>query len=365
MSRLLRVRELLCLLLTKRLLGERIRPQRLRQRSIRGDPPLVYRNGGPALVGSKELLPVRFRGTHVRHLVLHRRVTTFVISRQLLRPRLRGKPARPVIAHTIRDVRVVHHRDIAHIHVTHKVYVDPVHLPVVVKVTSPPVAALVAIPGIPKAIRDPAIKPDMRSPESVMEPVPPAAVAPVSWRPKVSRLGWRNPHARHPEVAAIAIVPIPRRPLVISFGQHRLLILRKRRRCLIGVKRLPIRIGVIERLRSCILVRLRRVPLLLLRRSLIVLIRFIRALRQRRIAFSAPLPRLRLGPLPQHARWLPHRLGDEAGRRVHRVRIPGQRRQVRVCGITRSTAVRVRRRHRGRRRCRRLAPQQTGAQADP
>jgi hypothetical protein len=113
--------------------------------------------------------------------------------------------------------------------------IDPVDRAVVVEVVSVPIAAVVAVTGIPEAIIDPAVEADMRSPEATMKAITAAIEAPVARRPECAVVGWSAPCARNPVVACRNIAPVAGGPKIVGLRSFRLLVDGQRRRRLICI----------------------------------------------------------------------------------------------------------------------------------
>jgi hypothetical protein len=100
--------------------------------------------------------------------------------------------------------------------------IDIVHRPVVVKGSTIPVATLVALSTVTKAVVDASVETDLRSPVAIVEHVSAIIPAPVAGGPEQARFGGFHPRAWHPVIAFVAVGPIARRPDVALSRRHRL-----------------------------------------------------------------------------------------------------------------------------------------------
>src|SRR5580692_10616653 len=93
-----------------------------------------------------------------------------------------------------------------------------------------PMAAVIAIAGIAKAIVDAAIEAHFSSPVSGVEGVATADPAPIGWRPQQFRLWRLHPGARYPVVITFVGIPGPvaGHPDIALRGNDRLLVIGKR-----------------------------------------------------------------------------------------------------------------------------------------
>src|ERR1022692_3336607 len=105
-----------------------------------------------------------------------------------------------------------------------------VHRTVVVKLSVLPTSALIAGTTIAKAVVDPTVEADLRTPVTVIPAVGVAAPAPITGSPEQTNLGSHHPRTRHPEVAFIPICPVAGRPDITGGGHHGLCVHRQRGR---------------------------------------------------------------------------------------------------------------------------------------
>jgi len=87
-----------------------------------------------------------------------------------------------------------------------------------------PAAALITGAAITKAVRNSAVKTDVRTPIALVEYIEAVYKPPISGRPEQARMRRRNPGTRHPVVIQIVPSPIPRRPHVTGRGKRRLIV---------------------------------------------------------------------------------------------------------------------------------------------
>src|ERR1700676_4266307 len=107
--------------------------------------------------------------------------------------------------------------------------VDVVHAPVVEVAVALPISAIKTTAGVTKAVIEAAIKPDVRSPVSIIPGIETVVPTPVAGSPKLAD-GSEYPRARNPVVAIIVIpCPITRRPDVSLSGTQGLNVNRQRR----------------------------------------------------------------------------------------------------------------------------------------
>jgi len=139
----------------------------------------------------------------------------------------------------IRDAAVIHDRRIVDdgfvdISVVNHGRIHTHDSRVIREVTAAPLSTGKARSHKSEAVVHAAVVPDMSSPVAAVEEVMSGFPAPVRRRPKITRLGCRNPGARHPVIANIRIVivsPISGRPHITIRGARRLFINNQRRRC--------------------------------------------------------------------------------------------------------------------------------------
>jgi hypothetical protein len=126
-------------------------------------------------------------------------------------------------------------RDIASINIVDPVDIDPVHCRVIAEVIVIPVAAVVSIAEVSKAIVNAAIETNVQSPESVVEAIAPAVESPVTRSPQCARIRRCDPRARNPVISLGAPRPVARCPQIVGVRSWRLVIFRQRRRRLVGL----------------------------------------------------------------------------------------------------------------------------------
>jgi hypothetical protein len=108
--------------------------------------------------------------------------------------------------------------------------VHVVHRTVVVKLSVLPTSALIAETTIAKAVVDPTVEADLRTPVAVIPHVGVAAPAPITGSPEQTNLGSHHPRTRHPEVAFIPVSPVAGRPQITGGRYHGLCVHRERGR---------------------------------------------------------------------------------------------------------------------------------------
>jgi hypothetical protein len=126
-------------------------------------------------------------------------------------------------------------RNIASINIVDPVDIDPVHCRVIAEVIVIPVAAVVSIAEVSKAIVNAAIETNVQSPESVVEAIASAVESPVTRSPQCARIRRCDPRARNPVVSLGTPRPVTRSPKVVGIRSWRLVIFRQRRRRLVGL----------------------------------------------------------------------------------------------------------------------------------
>ena len=123
-----------------------------------------------------------------------------------------------------------------------------------------PVAALVAVAGVAKAVVDAAIEADILTPVAAVEAVVVMVVAPVAWRPQSALVGSLNPRAGHPVVVSLIPGPVAGRPEIAVAGSLRLIVVGQRRRRLVGgILRLLSVTRIFHRLIRCLVVAATRI----------------------------------------------------------------------------------------------------------
>ncbi len=185
---------------------------------------------------------------HLRPAVVHRRPLGAVGARHLLMPglHLRGSDVAPAhggflsgigarvdspIATVIGDAihgDMVHYRSA--VNIVNAAYIHAIDVPVVIKITTAPVAAFIAVAVVAVTVIDPAIEAYLRTPISGMPEEGRAAPSPVARRPQKADLGGQHPRSGYPEIAFITIRPVTWSPNVARPRAPRLLVHRQRRR---------------------------------------------------------------------------------------------------------------------------------------
>jgi hypothetical protein len=97
-------------------------------------------------------------------------------------------------------------------------------------VAAAPVAALVAVADVAKAVIDTAIVADILAPVARIKPVMVMPVAPVSGRPESALVRSLNPSAGHPVIAVCTPGPVAGRPEITVAGSRRLVVVGHGRR---------------------------------------------------------------------------------------------------------------------------------------
>ncbi len=183
------------------------------------------------------------------------------------------------------DIRVVHHRDVAVVHVVvHHLRANVVHIGVVVEVVPVPVAALVSKADEAEAIVDAAVIAYVLPPVAAVPSVPAAVMTPPAGRPECAHKRSGNPVAGHIVVPSVRVVPITGCPQIIRARRGWLLIHRQRRRWLLRLWRVGI-----QQLRVQLIVlcgRTRVIRLLLVVAGLVLRVLTLRILWVRRIVFA-------------------------------------------------------------------------------
>jgi hypothetical protein len=127
---------------------------------------------------------------------------------------------------------VVTHTGFAALIIAHGVVVDvlrprAVHIiegAVVVEMAAAPVAALVTVADVAKAVIDTAIVADVLAPVAGVKPVGIIPVAPVAWGPESAFVRSLHPRAGHPGIAVSTPGPVSGRPDIAVAGNRRLIV---------------------------------------------------------------------------------------------------------------------------------------------
>ena len=212
------------------------------------------RAGGTAMVDTRKLSPIRAGSTLILHLRPHGCGTRLTQRRQFRGSRSHldstrsavetHSAAAPVVTANGAVVGVVHHGGI---HIVDRA--------VVVEVAATPVAALVTVADVAKAVVDAAIEADVLTPVATVEPVVVMPEAPVAGCPQSALVGSLNPHAGHPVIVSLSIGPVAGRPEIVVAGSRRLIVVGQRRRRLgSGIHRLLSVTRIFQRLIRCLVV---------------------------------------------------------------------------------------------------------------
>jgi hypothetical protein len=90
-----------------------------------------------------------------------------------------------------------------------------VHRLIVDELVAVPISAFISTAHIPKAVVDPAIEADVRTPIAVVPVIATAPEPPIGRSPKGTKIRGNNPHARHPIIARGRISPVTGSPKII------------------------------------------------------------------------------------------------------------------------------------------------------
>src|SRR6266404_9940848 len=176
----------------------------------------------PHVHGSPEL---RVRPSRMRMLNLNRCRRNMFLSRRSLFFRLRTTVDSTVAAVVAdaSDRRIMHGRVV---NVVNLGDINVVHCSVVEKAAIFPTPAFVALTEVGKAVHDPAVETDARTPVAVIKNKALAAPAPIARSPKETDFRSQYPCARHPIVIVevVAIGPVVRCPDVTLARTKRLFI---------------------------------------------------------------------------------------------------------------------------------------------
>src|SRR5579864_709693 len=169
------------------------------------------RNGRPAMVYRGQQLAILSCAMFVVHLHPRGFKVAFVLPAHLIMVRAcHDSTTSTVVAHAC-DVHIVDDGFIVDMNIGD---VDVGYGAVVEVVAAFPISAEEAHAGIAKAVVNPAVETDVRSPVSGMPDVKARAPTPITRRPEQSRLRRRHPSSRHPVVAIRPVSPIARGPNV-------------------------------------------------------------------------------------------------------------------------------------------------------
>ena len=205
--------------------------------AIGGQRPVDGDISRATMVRIRKLGPVGAGCMLILHLSPHRRSMRLIHCHPLRGPRRNPNATRSAVETHMIVVCVVD--DGVVIDVVHDRDIHVVDRAVVVEVSAAPVAALVAVAGVTKAVVDAAIVADVLAPVATVEPVRVIPIAPVAGGPKCALVGSLNPCAGHPIIAVRRPGPVARRPDVVVAGIVRLVVVEKgRRRLVCGVFRL-------------------------------------------------------------------------------------------------------------------------------
>lgn len=190
--------------------------------------------GGPAMVDIGKLGPVGAGGALIFHLRSHGCGMLFTPRTKFRRSCPHLDATRSTIetdtgtapeAATRTAVDVVHHVDI---HIVVRA--------VVIEVAAAPVAALVAVANIAKAVVNAAVVADVQAPVSAIEPVTVVVEAPIARGPQSALVRSLDPPARHPVIAIRTPGPVAGSPEIIVAGSWGLVVVGQRRRRLGSIR---------------------------------------------------------------------------------------------------------------------------------
>src|ERR1035437_144881 len=187
-------------------------------------------------------------GGHFWPAVVYRRPLRAVGARHLLMPSLHrsridvplaqgsflgsiGTRVDAAIATVIADAihgDVIHYRGV--VDIVDVSYVHAIDGTVVIKISTTPASAFIAVTGITVAVVDATVKAYLRTPVSGMPDVGVFAPSPVARRPQKADLRGKHPGSRYPKIAIGAVRPIAGSPDVAETRAPRLLVHRQRRR---------------------------------------------------------------------------------------------------------------------------------------
>jgi hypothetical protein len=104
--------------------------------------------------------------------------------------------------------------------------VDAINCPVVIKIVSVPIAAIVAIAGVTEAVVNAAIEADVQTPIAAVEAPAIVIPAPITGGPESAIIRRSAPGAWNPIIACGSPTPVARGPDVVGGRSFRLLIFR-------------------------------------------------------------------------------------------------------------------------------------------
>jgi hypothetical protein len=252
--------------------------QSSRHRPIGCHRPRIDHDGGPPFVLVIELRSVLSGLALNLYLRSRRRIALPMQYLQLGRPRPRLNTTTSSI-----EADAVHRRPVGGSPVDHHIMrvdianhtrVHAVHCGVVAEVVVIPVSAVVAVTCVSIAVVDASVEANMQTPESMVEAVSIAHIAPVAGCPERTSIRRSNPRSRNPVVPSIAPRPVAGSPQIVRVGCWRLLVVRQWRRRLIrfGLRQ----IAGIRVLSLLVVVRSTVVRSTIVRRILITLVAIIR-----------------------------------------------------------------------------------------
>ena len=180
-----------------------------------------------AMIRSGKLVAVGGGGSLILELRLHGRGMRLPHCHTLRGTRRNMQTARSTVVTHAGAVRIAADRTV--INVMRHRDVDVVDRAVVVEVASAPVAALVAVAGIAKAVVDAAVVADVLAPIAGVVSIGVIRVAPVAGGPERALVRRLNPRAGNPVVAVWRPSPVTGGPDIVVAGVLRLVVVEQRR----------------------------------------------------------------------------------------------------------------------------------------
>ena len=186
-----------------------------------------------AMIDTRKLSPIRAGCPLILHLRRHGRRMRRTQRRQFRRSRSYLDSARPAVeAHTSSAPVIPADGTVVDVMLDRNIHV--VDRAVVVEVAATPVTALIAEADVAKAVIDAAVVANVLTPVAAIETVVVMPVAPVAGRPQSALVGSLHPNSGHPVVVSLIPCPVARRPEIVVSGNLWLIVVRQRRRRLVG-----------------------------------------------------------------------------------------------------------------------------------
>jgi len=185
-----------------------------------------------AFVHVVELLPVLRCFALILKLRVHRRCTGAAEGRNLSWTRPHSDPASTAV---IGDTRSIVDNNGSVVDVGDIDDVNSIDGPVVIKIVSVPIAAIVAIAGVTEAIVDATVETNVKAPVAAVEAPAVVVPAPVSGGPQSAVVGWGAPGTGNPVVAGRSPVPVAGCPDIVWRRGLRLLIFGELRWRFVGI----------------------------------------------------------------------------------------------------------------------------------